>query len=63
MRALGLVEIRAGLAAKPSILVRNTVDAADLVKLRADGRYSLEDVERIISLLELEKARVKAAKV
>lgn len=63
IRALGLVEIRTRLAAKSSILVSNAVDAADFIKLRAGGCHSVEDVEGIIPLLELEKARVEAAKV
>lgn len=63
IRPLSLVEIRARLAAKSSILVRNAVDAVDLVKLRANGCHSVEDVERIITLLELEKARVQTAKI
>jgi hypothetical protein len=56
-RAFGLVEIRARLAAKSSILISNTINAANLGKLRADGRHSLKDIKRIITLLELEKVR------
>lgn len=63
IRTFGLVEIRLRLTAKSPVLVSDTVDAADLEKLRADSRYSVEDIERIIPLLKLKKATIKAAEV
>jgi hypothetical protein len=55
LTVLGLVKIGARLAAKSSVLVSDTVDAADLGKLRAHSCDSVEDVKWIILVLGLKK--------
>lgn len=53
VRTLSLVIIWAGLAAKSSVLFRDTVNTSDLVEFRADGCDSIEDIEWVVTLLQL----------